>query len=434
MKLRTYLAFVLGSALVAAIQVSNPYMSYSAAIPLVANVVVHPSVDASYQNGSVTVSWDSVTVATQYTVRATQVGTSTYVTTTVSGAGNTQAVVSNLIGGASYIIQVRTISNLDYSDWTSNSLTALPTTLPKAPGKPTAVPDVGSATISWTPLAGLEDGGSEVTSYLLTETNSGNTLSVGPSTSSATMTGLTEGSTAAFTVTAITAVNKTGSTSVASDQVTIGSSSGGGGGPSASPTPTAGPTVVQTAQSNQQSGGGGGGGGGGGFFGGGGGAPMATANPFDTHTATSKPIPTPTPTPSPTPSATVTPTPTPMPTPTPTPSATKVATKVIEVCTTAKAKSAKSKPVVSCKSVTVEITPKPSAKPSVKVTPKVTPKSSPAASRLPAAKTSVKSPTPKASAKSASAKKQITITCTNGKKNLAISGSSPACPAGFHRE
>ena len=427
MKSRHLAIFSLSLALITATQVKIPYLSYSAVIPVAKNVIVHPSVDASYQNGSVTVSWDSVTVATQYTVRATQVGTSTYLTSTVSGASNTQAVVSNLIGGASYIIQVRTISNLDYSDWTSNSLTTLPTTLPKAPDKPTAVPDVGSANISWTPLSGLENGGSEVTSYLITETNSGNTLSVGASSSTATMTGLDEGSSASFTVTGITAVNKNGSTSVASDQVTIGSSGGGGGGaPTPTPTPTAGPTSIQVAQSNQQ-GGGGGGGGGGGFFGGGGGgggAPMATENPFDTHTATTKPTPTPSPTVKPTVSPT--PTPTPMPTPSPTPSATKPALEVIKVCTTAKATSSKSKPVVSCKSVTVVVTPKPSAKPSVKVTPKITPKSSPA----PVAK----SPAPKPSATRTPSKKQITITCTNSKKSLVVAGASPACPSGYRRK
>ena len=140
------------------VQIILPQMSYSAVLGVPTNVVVRTSTDAPYLNASLTVTWDEVESATAYAVIATRAGTSTISTAAVSGKKNTQAVISGLIGGVTYVVQVRTIENQNYSAWSASSLTATPTTLPKSVDKPTAIPDVGTATINWTALVGNENG------------------------------------------------------------------------------------------------------------------------------------------------------------------------------------------------------------------------------------------------------------------------------------
>jgi hypothetical protein len=165
------------------VQIILPQLSFSAVLGVPTNVVVRTSTDAPYLNASLTVTWDEVESATAYAVIATRAGNSTISTAAVSGKKNTQAVISGLLGGVTYVVQVRTIENTNFSAWSASSLTATPTTLPKSVDKPTAIPDVGTATINWTALVGNENGGSAITSYVVTETNSGKSISASSSAS-----------------------------------------------------------------------------------------------------------------------------------------------------------------------------------------------------------------------------------------------------------
>lgn len=262
------------------------------------NVTVRASANMSYLNGTVTVDWDRVVGATQYSVKLTRAGSTTAIGVSVNGERNNQAIIAGLVGGVTYVVQVASVLDQEVSAWSANTLTITPVTLPKQPAKPTSVPDVGSATVSWTPLTASENGGSDVTSYRITEINSGASISAAADASSISFTNLTEGAKAIFSVTAITAASSTGTTSAASDEVTIltaGSVSSSGSAPTdvvvaPQPTPTAtssgsapapAPIVIM--------------GGGGGFAP----TPIISASPSPTPTPTlsAPPIPTASPTP-----------------------------------------------------------------------------------------------------------------------------------------
>ena len=299
MKKNKFLSNLTTLALVFSVQVSGLHVAQSAVVSTPANVVVRAGTNTNYLNGSLTVTWDAVTAATAYAVLATRAGSTSIATVSVSGEKNNQAVVTGLVGGATYVVQVRAIQDQDVSPWSSNSLVSTPTTLPKAVNKPTVEVGVGSATVNWVALVGTEDGGSSVTSYVITESNSGKSLSVAGSISTVEFTDLTQDATAIFQVKAVTAVSTAGSTSVASDEVTILSSENVSPEASASPSASAQPTspieVTSAPTSAPTSGGGGGGGGGGIIFGGGGAAaPAVIPSPPNTES----PAPTASPSPS----------------------------------------------------------------------------------------------------------------------------------------
>jgi len=433
------------------IQAILPQMSYSAVLGVPTNVVVRTSTDAPYLNASLTVTWDEVESATAYAVIATRAGTSTVSTAAVSGKKNTQAVISGLIGGVTYVVQVRTIENQNFSDWSASSLTATPTTLPKSVDKPTAIPDVGTATINWTALVGNENGGSAITSYVITETNSGKSISASSSASTIEFTDLDQDAGAIFIVTALTVISTTGSVSTASDEVTITSADDGGASPTATPTAsaTATPTASPSSSSTSGSGGGGfGGGGGGGGFGGGEDTATASASPSPSTSASASPTPSPSASnsPSPSPSAVIS-----------SNSATPLA-KPSVVCTTAKPVTKGGKGVVTC--ITTYPKGSTAAKPSLKcvtappvkkgaksvvtcstIAPskKASAAPSKAATTKATAKATVKATT-KATTKATSkastkpAAKKITITCVKGKTTEKITAIKPVCPKGYTKK
>jgi len=445
--LRIGLAFIL---VLMSVQIILPQMSFSAVLGVPTNVVVRTSTDAPYLNASLTVTWDEVESATAYAVIATRAGTSTISTAAVSGKKNTQAVISGLIGGVTYVVQVRTIENENFSAWSAASLTATPTTLPKKVDKPTAIPDVGSATVNWTALVGNENGGSSITSYVITETNSGKSISASSSASTIEFTDLDQGVGAIFTVTALTAISTTGSVSTASDEVTITSADDEG----ASPTPTATasatatPTASPSSSSTSGSGGGGFGGGGGGGYGGG----------EDTATATSSPSASPSTSGSPSPSPSASKSPSPSPSAVIASNNESPSAKPSVVCTTAKPVTKGVKVVVTCittypkgssaarpsvkcvtappakkgaKSVvtcsTIAPIKKASAAPSKSATTKASAKATTKASAAPSKKS-----TSKASTKPAA--KKITITCVKGKTTQKITAIKPVCPKGYTKK
>jgi outer membrane biosynthesis protein TonB len=281
------------------VQISGIQYVYSATIAVPTNITVRASTNTAYLNGSVTVSWDYVAGATAYAVMATRAGSSAFSTVSVSGERNSQAVVSGLVGGATYAIQVRTIQDQEASAWSSNSLTSTPTTLPKGVDKPTVTAEVGKATITWIPLTGNEDGGSAITSYLISESNSGKSISASGTASSIDFNDLEQGAAAIFRVSAISAVSTSGATSVASDEVTILSADNVEVQPSASPTPSAQPTSPIEVTSGPTSAPSSGGSGGGTIsFGGGGGGGAIPPPLIPSPPSTVSPSPSPSPKPS----------------------------------------------------------------------------------------------------------------------------------------
>ena len=298
MKKNKFLLNLTTLALVFSVQVSGLHIAQSAVVSTPTNVVVRAGTNTNYLNGSLTVTWDAVTAATAYAVLATRAGSTSIATVTVSGEKNNQAVITGLVGGATYVVQVRAIQDQDVSPWSSNSLVSTPTTLPKAVNKPTVEVGVGSATVNWVALVGTEDGGSSVTSYVITESNSGKSLSVAGNISTVEFTDLTQDATAIFQVKAVTAVSTAGSTSVATDEVTILSSENVSPEASASPSASAQPTSPIEITSAPTSGGGSSGGGSSGGGGGGGGGGAAPPAVIPSPPNTESPAPTASPSPS----------------------------------------------------------------------------------------------------------------------------------------
>ena len=195
--------------------------SHAAALSIPTNVGVRVGTTQAFGNGTVTVTWTKVSGATAYTARLTKSSDNSTLVQSVTGETNNEVVFNGLAGGSTYVVQVRAIQITDVSDWSANSLTAVPKTAPRAPAKPTVVAGIGKATVSWVKVAVADTGGLDVTGYVIREINTATSNSVAADLNSYEYTGLTAGSSAEFTVTAVNAANTSGTTSEKSDAVTI---------------------------------------------------------------------------------------------------------------------------------------------------------------------------------------------------------------------
>jgi len=216
-----------------------------AAVPSVpSGVTARVGTTAAYGAGTVTVSWTKVTGATAYAARLTKSSDNSEIILSVTGETNNEVVFNSLSGGSTYIVQVRTFQVTDVSAWSANTLTAVPKTAPRAPNKPTAVAGIGKATVSWSAVAAADNGGLDVTSYVVKEINSAVSNTAAANATSYEFIGLTAGASAEFTVTAINSANASGTTSVKSDAVTIPSAPTVMSAPSIAGTGTAGEARV----------------------------------------------------------------------------------------------------------------------------------------------------------------------------------------------
>jgi hypothetical protein len=184
------------------------------------------SVSAAPGYNSATVTWSVPTTGgppTSYTITP-YVGSTARPATTVTGnPPATTASVTGLTPGTSYTFTVQA-SNPNGSgpvSSKSNSIAPLAPTVPAAPTGVTAIPATAQALVSWTPPT--DNGGSPITGYTITPYVGATAqpaiqVSDGSATS-ATVTGLTNGTAYSLTVAAVNA-NGTGAASSASTPVT----------------------------------------------------------------------------------------------------------------------------------------------------------------------------------------------------------------------
>ena len=188
-------------------------------------------VSATAGNGSAAVSWtappNNGSPIISYTVTP-WIGdqAQTQLATTVTGSPpTTSATVTNLTNGTTYTFTV-TASNLIGTGPASSASNAVTPAAPTAPGAPTGVTASagnGTASVSWTAPS---NGGSAITSYTITpyisgvaQTSLASTITGSPPATNTTITGLTNGTTYTFAITATNAVG-TGPASVQSNAVT----------------------------------------------------------------------------------------------------------------------------------------------------------------------------------------------------------------------
>ena len=190
----------------------------SAAVDAPGSVSASGNRGGTYLTGTVTVQWAPVTGATHYAVQTLLSGTAIGDVTSIVGQASNQVVVSGLQGGTEYTFRVRANSDGVLSSW-SSSVTGTPITEPAPAPKPTHANTKLSVTVRWTEPS--SDGGSAITSYVVTEVNSGTSKSVTPSTFSAQFDDLTAGSDIKFNIRSINDINTTGSVSTDSTESTL---------------------------------------------------------------------------------------------------------------------------------------------------------------------------------------------------------------------
>ena len=197
---------------------------YAAAPSAPANIVIKAGTTQAYGSGTLEISWDAVSGAVAYGVRIKkQVNGTTAASETVDGEQNTKITFDKLEGGTTYIVQVNAVNALrELSTWSSDTLTAVPKTAPQAPSKPTVVTGVRKVTVSWIAIPTSNNGGFEISSYLVKEVNSSKTVSAAGTATSIEVTGLSNGADVEFTVAAVNAANTTGSVSENSTKYTLG--------------------------------------------------------------------------------------------------------------------------------------------------------------------------------------------------------------------
>jgi len=173
-------------------------------------------VTAEGGNALATVKWtapanDGGSAITGYTVTSSPDGKTATVT-----APTTTAQITGLRNGTSYTFTVAATNAIGIGPASEPSNAVTPATVPAAPRNVSAVAGNASATVIWT---APDDGGSRITGYTVTSSPGEKSATAGGSATSVLVTGLTNGTTYTFTVTAANALG-TGPASSPSNPVT----------------------------------------------------------------------------------------------------------------------------------------------------------------------------------------------------------------------
>ncbi len=175
--------------------------------------------NGGYTEGSVTITWTPVAGADNgYAIQTILNGSQVGDLNPALGQGTNSAVVSGLQGGTTYSFKIRAVSETAISSW-SAAVTASPITSPSTPAKPTHSNSLLDVTVRW--AAPASDGGAGVTSYVVTEANSGRTQTVNSTTFNVKFSALASGSKVKFNVRALNGVTAEGTSSANSDETTL---------------------------------------------------------------------------------------------------------------------------------------------------------------------------------------------------------------------
>ncbi|HUH81327.1 MAG TPA: DUF4082 domain-containing protein, partial [Solirubrobacteraceae bacterium] len=169
------------------------------------------AVTATAGNASATVEWKAPanggSQISSYTITP-YIGSTAQTPTTLSGSPPaTKATVSGLTNGTAYTFTVKATNAVGSGPESSPSTAVTPATVPSAPTEATATGATRQALVSWT--APTSTGGSAITGYRITPyigSNPQTATEASSGASSATVKGLTNGTSYTFTVTAVNSV------------------------------------------------------------------------------------------------------------------------------------------------------------------------------------------------------------------------------------
>lgn len=161
------------------------------------------NVTATASDASATVSWTASTADGGTPITGYKVTSSPDGKTATVGADATQAVVTDLTNDTAYTFTVVALNDVGESVPSEPSAAVTPKTVMLAPTNVVATRGDGTATVTWTPASA--NGGTPITGYVVTSAPDGKTAEVGPTDTTATVTGLSNGTSYTFTVAAVNA-------------------------------------------------------------------------------------------------------------------------------------------------------------------------------------------------------------------------------------
>jgi hypothetical protein len=199
----------------------NPEVSRANAPSVPTGVSLIASSTSDFEQASIRVTWNANPEVDGYTVYLRRTGASTDLDfKTISQANTTEWTFTNLAGGVSYSVQLIAIKAAVPSA-RSAAVTATPTTKPKSPDQPNVSAGIKKATVAWTAVPAANNGGSPITSYIVTEVNSNTQVIALATETSKEVTGLSAGAVVEFTVAAVNAASTAGSVSQRSSALTL---------------------------------------------------------------------------------------------------------------------------------------------------------------------------------------------------------------------